>query len=134
MPVPARGCGADRVSHGLLHDREDFIVCPDYKVFVIMKCLFKSHAWKPHPPPQAHFPRVPGVFLADRIIVGRYPGIAWVRPTITGAGKAVARGAVAAADIRAGNFPATFSGHSDAPSAWFRLWRRDPIATVAGEA
>src|SRR5690242_16730999 len=43
------------------------------KPFVIMKCLLKSHARKSHPPPQAHFPRVPGTFLADRIIVGRYP-------------------------------------------------------------
>ena len=39
----------------------------------IMKCLLKSHVRKSHPPPQAHFPRVPGAFLADRIIVGRYP-------------------------------------------------------------
>jgi hypothetical protein len=38
----------------------------------IMKCLSKSHARRSHPPPQAHFPRVPGAFLADRIIVGRY--------------------------------------------------------------
>ena len=41
--------------------------------FAIMKRLLKSHVWKPHPPPQAHFPRVPGASLADRIIVGRYP-------------------------------------------------------------
>jgi len=44
-----------------------------------MKSLLKSHARKSHPPPQAHFPRIPGAFLADRIIVGRYPGIAWVK-------------------------------------------------------
>ena len=42
------------------------------KPFAIMKCLLKSQARKAHPPPQAHFPRVPGAFLADRIIVGRY--------------------------------------------------------------
>ena len=43
------------------------------KSFVIMKCLLKNHARKSHPPPQAHFPRIPGAFIADRIIVGRYP-------------------------------------------------------------
>jgi len=43
------------------------------KVFMIMKCLLKSHARKAHPPPQAHFPRVPGAFIADRITVGLYP-------------------------------------------------------------
>ena len=41
--------------------------------FAIMKRLLKSHARKSHRPPQAHFSRVPGAFLADRIIVGRYP-------------------------------------------------------------
>jgi len=41
--------------------------------FAIMKCLLKSYVWKPHPPLQAHFPRIPGAFLAGRIIVGRYP-------------------------------------------------------------
>jgi hypothetical protein len=54
----------------LFRDREGF------SAFVIMECLLKSHAWKSHPPPQAHFPRIPGAFLADRIIVGRYP---WYR-------------------------------------------------------
>ena len=43
---------------------------------VIMKCLLKSHSRKSHPPPQAHFPRIPGAFLADRIIAGRYPAAA----------------------------------------------------------
>jgi len=38
-----------------------------------MKCLLKSHARKSHPSPQAHFLPIPGAFLADRIIVGRYP-------------------------------------------------------------
>jgi len=46
------------------------------KSFVIMKFLLKSHDWKTHPPLRAHCPRVPGAFMADRIIVGRYPGIA----------------------------------------------------------
>jgi hypothetical protein len=51
--------------------------------FVIMKYLLKSHDRRSHPPPQTHFFRVPGAFIADRIIVGRYaryrtPGIAWV--------------------------------------------------------
>jgi len=45
---------------------------PGIRSFAIMKCLLKSHDWKSHPPPRAHFPRVPGAFLADRIIVGRY--------------------------------------------------------------
>jgi len=31
--------------------------------FAIMKRLLKSHAQKSHPPPQAHFPRIPGVAL-----------------------------------------------------------------------
>jgi len=43
------------------------------KPFVIMKFLLKSHVRKSHPPLQAHLPRIPGAFLADRIIVGRYP-------------------------------------------------------------
>jgi len=60
----------------LFHDREDFTTEFDIKAFVIMKCLLKSNVKKSHPPPRAHFPRVPGVFIADRIIVGRYPGIA----------------------------------------------------------
>ena len=41
------------------------------KSFAIMKCLLKSYAWKSHPPLQAHFLRIPGAFIADRIIVGQ---------------------------------------------------------------
>jgi len=57
----------------LFHDREDFYYLIGEKPFVIMKFLLKGHARKTHPPPQAHFPRVPGAFIADRITVGRYP-------------------------------------------------------------
>jgi len=56
--------------HGFSMIAKDFV---RIKPFVIMKCLLKSHARKSHPPPLAHFPRIPGVFIADRIIVGRYP-------------------------------------------------------------
>ena len=38
-----------------------------------MKCLLKYHALKSQPPPQARSPRIPGAFMADHIIVGRYP-------------------------------------------------------------
>ena len=57
------------------HDREGFCTAGSEgtKPFAIMKCLLKSHVRKSHPPPQAHFPHVPGAFIADRIIVGRYP-------------------------------------------------------------
>jgi len=55
------------------HDREGFTVWADCKPFVIMECLLKSHVRKSHPSPQAHFPRVRGAFIADRIIVGLYP-------------------------------------------------------------
>jgi len=46
---------------------------PGIRSFAIMKRLLKSYSWKSHPPPQAHFPRVAGAFIADRIIVGLYP-------------------------------------------------------------
>ena len=59
--------------HGLSMIAKDFLPEMGTKPFVIMKCLLKSHVWKSHPPPQAHFPRIPGAFIADRIIVGRYP-------------------------------------------------------------
>ena len=58
---------------------KDFLPEMGTKPSVIMKCLLKSHSRKSHPPPRAHFPRIPGAFLADRIIVGRYPGIARVK-------------------------------------------------------
>jgi len=57
----------------LSHDREDFCTLWRDKTFVIMKRFFRGHSWESHPPPQAHFPRVRGTFIADRIIVGRYP-------------------------------------------------------------
>jgi hypothetical protein len=60
----------------LFHDREDFTTEFDIKPFVIMKFLLNGHVRRSHPPPQAHFPHVPGAFIADRIIVGRYPAIA----------------------------------------------------------
>ena len=62
--------------HGFSMIAKDLIPEVGTNSFAIMKCLLKSHARKSHPPPRAHFPRVPGVFLADRIIVGRYP---WYR-------------------------------------------------------
>ena len=40
--------------------------------FVIMKCLLKGHVRRSHPSLAAHLTRVPGAFLADRIIVGLY--------------------------------------------------------------
>ena len=59
--------------HGFSMIAKDLIPGMGTKPFVIMKCLPRSHARKSHPPPQAHFPRVPGGFMADRIIVGLYP-------------------------------------------------------------
>jgi len=59
--------------HGFSMIAKDLIPIPGIRSFAIMKYLLKSHDWKSHPPPQAHFPRVPGAFIADRIIVGRYP-------------------------------------------------------------
>jgi hypothetical protein len=59
--------------HGFSMIAKDLIPGMGTKSFVIMKCLFKSYVWKSHPPPQAHFSRVPGTFIADRIIVGLYP-------------------------------------------------------------
>ena len=59
--------------HGFSMIAMAFLPYSRTKPFVIMKCLLKSHAWKSRPPPRAHFPRVPGTFIADRIIVGRYP-------------------------------------------------------------
>ena len=64
--------------HGFSMIAKDLIPGLGAKSFVIMKFPLKSHTRKSHPPPQTHFPRVPGAFLADRIIVGRSPGIAWV--------------------------------------------------------
>jgi hypothetical protein len=58
--------------HGFSMIAKTFVPPVGVKPFV-MKCLLKSHAWKSHTPPQAHFPRVPGAFKADLIIVGRYP-------------------------------------------------------------
>jgi hypothetical protein len=55
--------------HGFSMIAKDLIPGMGAKPFVIMKCLLKSRARKSHPPPQAHFPRVPGTFIADRIIV-----------------------------------------------------------------
>ena len=55
---------------------KDLILEVGTNSFAIMKCLLKSYVWKSHPPPQTHFPRIPGAFIADRIIVGRYP---WYR-------------------------------------------------------
>ena len=52
---------------------KDLIPGMGTKPFVIMKYLLKGHGRKSHPPLQAHFPRVPGAFMAGRIIVGRYP-------------------------------------------------------------
>jgi len=52
---------------------KDFVPEMGKKSFVIMKYLLKSHARKSHPPLQAHFPRIPGAFIADRIIVGHCP-------------------------------------------------------------
>jgi len=62
--------------HGFSMIAKAFLPIPGIRFFVIMNCLLKSHARKSHPPPQAHFPRIPDAFLADRIIVGRYP---WYR-------------------------------------------------------
>ena len=59
--------------HGFSMIAKDLIPGMGTKPFVIMKYLLKSHTRKTHPPPQAHFPRVPGAFIADRITVGRYP-------------------------------------------------------------
>jgi hypothetical protein len=64
--------------HGFPMIAKDLIPEVGTNSFAIMKCLLKSHVRKSHPPPQAHFPRVAGAFIADRIIVGCYPGIAWV--------------------------------------------------------
>src|ERR1051326_4663881 len=61
--------------HGFSMIAKDLIPGMGTKPFVIMKCLLKSHARKSHPPPQAHFPRVPGAFITDRITVGRYPSV-----------------------------------------------------------
>ncbi|HET9969761.1 MAG TPA: hypothetical protein VFQ68_16120, partial [Streptosporangiaceae bacterium] len=58
--------------HGFSMIAKTFAPYRGQNPFAIMKCLLKSHIRKSHPPPQAHFPRVPGVFMADRIIVGRY--------------------------------------------------------------
>src|SRR5689334_23282808 len=70
-----------------------FAPIPGIRSFTIMKCLLKRHARKPHPPPRAHLPRVPGALIADLIIVGRSPGMAWVTATVTGVVKAVTHGA-----------------------------------------
>ena len=51
---------------------KDFVPETGTKSFAIMKCLLKSHARKSHPLRRLIF-RIPGAFLADRIIVGRYP-------------------------------------------------------------
>ena len=59
--------------HGFSMITKDLIPGSGTKPFAIMKRLLKSHARKSHPPPQAHFTRIPGAFIADRIIVGRYP-------------------------------------------------------------
>jgi len=58
--------------HGFSMIAKDLVPIPGIRSFAIMKYLLKSHVRKSHPPPQAHFPRVPGSFLADRIIVGLY--------------------------------------------------------------
>jgi len=70
FPLRADGLAA---FHGFSMIAKDLILGMGTKPFAIMKCLLKSYARKSHPPPQAHFPRVPGTFIADRIIVGRYP-------------------------------------------------------------
>ena len=59
--------------HGFPMIAKTFVPYRGAELFAIMKCLLMSHIRKTHPPPQAHFPRVPGAFLADRVIVGRYP-------------------------------------------------------------
>ena len=46
------------------------------KPFTIMKRLARHGAWKSHPPPRAHSPRIPGAFLADHVIVCIYPHFA----------------------------------------------------------
>jgi len=58
--------------HGFSMIAKDLIPGSGTKSFAIMERLLKSHARWSHPPPQAHFPRVPGTFIADRIIVGHY--------------------------------------------------------------
>jgi len=57
--------------HGFSMIAKDFDPISGIKPFAIMKCLLKSYAWKSHPPLQAHFLRIPGAFIADRIIVGQ---------------------------------------------------------------
>jgi len=59
--------------HGFSMIAKDLIPGMGGECFAIMKYLLKSHARKSHLPPQAHFPRVPDAFIADRIIVGLYP-------------------------------------------------------------
>ena len=59
--------------HGFTMIAKAFIPEVGTKAFAIMKCLLKSYARKSHPPPQAHLTRIPGAFIADQIIVGRYP-------------------------------------------------------------
>jgi len=45
-----------------------------------MKHQVRCCAWKSHPPPLAHYPRIPGVFIADHVIVCIYPRNAVITP------------------------------------------------------
>jgi hypothetical protein len=59
--------------HGFSMIAKDLIPEVGTNSFAIMKCLLKSRVRRSHLPPRAHFPRVPGAFIADLIIAGRYP-------------------------------------------------------------
>jgi len=51
---------------------KDFVPIPGIRSFAIMEYLVRHCASKSHPPPRAHYPRIPDAFTAGHAIAWIY--------------------------------------------------------------
>jgi len=70
--IPARDWLASRVYCGISMIAKDFVPEKGIRSFVIMKRLVRRRFRESHPPRLTHSPRIPGAFIAGRVIVGLY--------------------------------------------------------------